>query len=157
VKLSGIKTDTAKFEIAFRIPRWCESASVVVNGKESYKATAGSYCKINRDWKNGDEVSLTFNSDVVIVKDPAESDFICLSKAKYTLVQDRRFTSDFGEPASLKLENGKPVWKPVSLKDVHVAVDVLLENGKWRRFIDYCSAGKTFNKDSEIRTWFKQK
>ena len=157
VKLSGIKTDTAKFEIAFRIPRWCESPSVVVNGKETFNATPASYCKIVRNWKNGDEISLTFNSDLKIVKDPAGSDLISLSKGRYILVQDQLYTADFGEPAPLKLEIGKPVWKPVCLKNVHVAVDVLLENGKWRRFIDYSSAGKTFDSVSEIKTWFKQK
>jgi len=155
-EISGIDGGAAKFAIYFRIPRWCEFAEISVNGGEKIFPKSGEYCKIEREWKDGDTVAVSLRSGISVVKDPAGSDFICLSKAMYTLAQDKRFEPDFAKPARLKLENGKPIWKPARLKDARVAVDVLLENGKWRRFVDYGSAGKTFSADSEIRTWFKQ-
>ena len=118
---------------------------------------ASTYCRIERDWQDGDTIELTFDSSVSVVKDPAGSDFICLTKGIYTLVQDKRFSPDADKPAPLKLVDGKPVWKPATLKDVNVAIDVLLEDGTYRRFVDYASAGKTFDSKTEIKTWFKQK
>lgn len=155
--LSGIEDDSARFEIALRIPRWCERARILINGTESISPISGSYCKIERDWKNGDTITLMFPSDVSIIKDPAGSDCICLSKGRYTLVQDERFSQDIEQPVPLKLVDGKLVWKPATLKEANVAIDVQLEDGKWRRFIDYASAGKAFDSKTKIRTWFKQK
>lgn len=48
-----------EFPLHLRIPGWCEKASVSINGKlyETYKG--GQIIKINRVWKEGDEVVLT--------------------------------------------------------------------------------------------------
>ncbi len=40
-----------------RIPAWAEGASVAVNGKRE-PASAGSFARVQREWKNGDRIEL---------------------------------------------------------------------------------------------------
>ncbi len=55
----GLKKD-ANFVLALRIPEWSEKVSIQVNGQEvNNKIIRGAYYSINRNWKNGDKVTLT--------------------------------------------------------------------------------------------------
>ena len=47
----------ASFAINFRIPAWAEGASLSVNGK-SQSAAAGTFARIEREWKSGDRIEL---------------------------------------------------------------------------------------------------
>jgi hypothetical protein len=46
----------AAFPLALRTPEWCEGASITVNGKPVDAAKPGTFGKITREWKTGDEV-----------------------------------------------------------------------------------------------------
>ncbi len=47
------------FPLYLRIPRWCDTATVRVNGKQvAAQAAAGSYLIVRRTWKNGDKIAL---------------------------------------------------------------------------------------------------
>jgi DUF1680 family protein len=48
------------FELALRIPAWCRSASVLVNGKAQFNADvkSGAVVRINRRWNKSDQVTL---------------------------------------------------------------------------------------------------
>ena len=48
---------SSKFALHFRIPAWAEAASVLVNG-HTLPAGAGSFLRVERKWKNGDQVTL---------------------------------------------------------------------------------------------------
>jgi len=58
-----------KFPLYLRIPRWCEGASVKVNG-EAVPCVAKplTYVKLEREWKDGDAVSLRLPREVRIQK-----------------------------------------------------------------------------------------
>ena len=47
----------AEFAISLRIPAWTSGASVTVNGKRE-EAAAGSFARIQREWKNGDRIEV---------------------------------------------------------------------------------------------------
>jgi len=47
----------AQFAVNLRIPVWTEHASISVNGKRE-AAAAGSFARIERNWKNGDRIDL---------------------------------------------------------------------------------------------------
>ena len=50
---------SAEFPLRLRIPRWCESASVSVNGQPAGgTAKPGEWCSFERLWKTGDVVTL---------------------------------------------------------------------------------------------------
>ncbi|MBI5387322.1 MAG: glycoside hydrolase family 127 protein [Verrucomicrobia bacterium] len=49
----------AKFPLYLRIPRWCDAASVKINGQAAdMKAKPLALLALNREWKDGDTVSL---------------------------------------------------------------------------------------------------
>ena len=59
----------AKFPLYLRIPRWCEGASLKVNG-EAVECAAKplTYVKLEREWKDGDAVSLRLPMEVRLQK-----------------------------------------------------------------------------------------
>ena len=57
----------AKFPLYLRVPRWCQRASVELNGKDlAVKAEPLSYLVIDRTWKSGDSVTLELPMDVTV-------------------------------------------------------------------------------------------
>jgi uncharacterized protein len=50
---------SVKFPFHLRIPQWCDTASVSVNGKIFDKYKGGQIIKIDRSWDNNDEVILS--------------------------------------------------------------------------------------------------
>ena len=54
----AISTKTS-FPLYLRLPRWCEQPTLMINGKpEKVKARALSFIVVDRDWQDGDTVSL---------------------------------------------------------------------------------------------------
>lgn len=54
-----------RFPLYLRIPSWCRSAKVKVNGKRiGTDNSAGKYVRIDRTWKNGDRIELTLPMEV---------------------------------------------------------------------------------------------
>jgi DUF1680 family protein len=50
---------SSDFPVKLRIPRWCESAAVTINGQPANSPTKpGEWCSIKRMWKAGDVVTL---------------------------------------------------------------------------------------------------
>ena len=47
----------AKFPVKLRIPRWCNSATITVNGKAHSNANPG-FAEVQRSWKRGDVIEL---------------------------------------------------------------------------------------------------
>jgi hypothetical protein len=59
VELKLSMTEAAQFPLMLRVPRWCEGASVEVNGKkQAVDAAPQSYIVVERSWQNGDRVTL---------------------------------------------------------------------------------------------------
>ncbi len=56
------------FDLNVRIPGWCRNPAVQVNGQPVEGAIAsGTYCRINREWRKGDMVTLQLPMPVVAV------------------------------------------------------------------------------------------
>jgi len=70
VKIS-VKSD-AKFAMSLRVPAWAEGASATCNGQSAGAVRAGAYLKIDRQWKAGDVVKLTFPMTVRLVEGSAK-------------------------------------------------------------------------------------
>ena len=52
------QTDGSMWNLALRIPGWCEGAGVKVNGENAAQPGAGSYATAQRIWQTGDVVEL---------------------------------------------------------------------------------------------------
>ena len=63
VKLKIKPERPATFDLSLRIPKWCQSARVQVNGKpvEGVLPVPGTIYKISRQWKSGDTVELVLD------------------------------------------------------------------------------------------------
>ncbi|HSN09476.1 MAG TPA: beta-L-arabinofuranosidase domain-containing protein [Hanamia sp.] len=63
-----VNTDKAvTFPLYLRVPGWCNNATVSVNGKAvDVDPKAGSYIRLENDWKKGDVVELTLPMQVVL-------------------------------------------------------------------------------------------
>jgi len=59
----------AQFAFMFRLPRWCKSPKVEVNGKTvTYPCAPGDMMSLPRVWKKGDRVSIDFPMEIRCVK-----------------------------------------------------------------------------------------
>jgi DUF1680 family protein len=56
-----------KKELRLRIPDWCKSYNIAVNGVETSPITEKGYAVIKREWNAGDRISLTFDMPVELV------------------------------------------------------------------------------------------
>lgn len=56
-----LKTEqSVTFPLYLRVPGWCKGASVKLNGKNlKVSTTNGSYIRLEREWNNGDQLTLT--------------------------------------------------------------------------------------------------
>lgn len=54
---------TSSFPIALRVPSWCD-AFVATIGNKTYKGIANQYLNINRLWKSGDKIKVSFKIPV---------------------------------------------------------------------------------------------
>lgn len=67
ISFADKKVKQAFFPFHFRIPSWCEQPVVKVNGETvSIDTYPGSVARINREWKNGDVLSLELPMEVSV-------------------------------------------------------------------------------------------
>ena len=60
VTLKVVRTKGGEWPLFVRIPGWCSDASVAVNGADAGVSAAGTFKRIDREWRAGDEVTLRF-------------------------------------------------------------------------------------------------
>src|SRR5262249_927661 len=73
----------ATFILKVRMPVWCKSPRLTVNGKQIEGTKPGEYQELNREWKDGDVVELALPMTVEWVK----HDHFSGSIAPYALVR----------------------------------------------------------------------
>ncbi|MCX6344612.1 MAG: PA14 domain-containing protein [Armatimonadetes bacterium] len=60
IRLTLTTAQSVQFPLEVRIPEWCASPSVKVNGVAQYSVFPGIFYRINRTWSNNDTVTLDF-------------------------------------------------------------------------------------------------
>ncbi|NLB68879.1 MAG: glycoside hydrolase family 127 protein, partial [Lentisphaerae bacterium] len=66
ILISVLPEQTASFTVALRVPGWCKSATLKINGrkpKSAYNIIMG-YIRIQRKWEKGDKITLTLSMPV---------------------------------------------------------------------------------------------
>ncbi len=81
-----LHTDKAvTFPFYLRIPGWCKMAGVSVNGEKlSVAPEAGKYVRIEREWKNGDAVTLDLPMEVSVQRWTANHDSVSVNYGPLT-------------------------------------------------------------------------
>ena len=73
------------FPLYLRIPGWCKSATVSVNGKKtSITPEAGKYVRIERAWKNKDSIVLDLPMEVSVQRWTANHDSVSVNYGPLT-------------------------------------------------------------------------
>lgn len=57
LEIQGLEKNTS-FALKLRIPAWAQGSRVALNGESLYGVRAGEYFEIQKEWKNGDVVTL---------------------------------------------------------------------------------------------------
>ena len=64
IKLTVSAAQNTTFPLKLRIPAWCQNPQVAVNGSTQGGVVSGEFYVINRNWGNGDEVTITLPATV---------------------------------------------------------------------------------------------
>ena len=59
VRITVNSAQSVAFELALRIPEWCYSYQILLNGEAQTAATERGYVVLSREWSDGDTVELT--------------------------------------------------------------------------------------------------
>lgn len=148
------KVDVARpkrFTLALRIPAWSANTEVSLAGDVVRGVQPGTYLKLDREWKAGDQI--TMGLDMRVRYEPGDLDQfgkVSLYRGPILLARDDRFKTD----AELKVDISKlSEAKVVPLDDrtgesagpykPWLVVDVPAADGKPLRLIDFANAGAT--------------
>ena len=165
----------ATFSLAPRIPAWCGHWSMEVNGKKVEGGNdSARQPRLARTWEPGDKVVLEFEMPV---KAHIQDHHVAFTRGPVTLARDARWGGDIGETirpafagdgsgetsmpdvAKLKLD-----FRQVEPEGAWMAFDAVLPVGthsesvdgklpRTVRFVDFASAGGTWDSRSAYRTW----
>ncbi len=142
VALTVAPEKAGEFGVFLRIPGWCRTPSVSVNGKPVGVAVRpGTYCEIKRTWEPGDTIELNLPMPVtVLVSDPRVRDNrgrLALSRGPvvYCLEStDNPGTDVLNAIAPPNLDSDDPRVKITPRPDLLGGVVALSFDGKW---LDY--------------------
>lgn len=71
------------FELAFRQPSWAKNAQIKVDGGDIIQE--GNLWKVNKEWQQNDEVTLTFEAELATQQDPKGDYFFTYGPLLYAL------------------------------------------------------------------------
>ena len=151
-----------EFEIHFRIPSWCDEATVTYNGiTEKF---APGYAVIKATWENSDEITLDMPMKVKRILPPEgavnQDVFAAYTYGPLVLSADKQITDPDAVLDVVCDEKGFAPAETVpcpEIKEAHICLEVTLESGEKVRLIDYASAGKTWDEASRCAAWMRVK
>ncbi len=159
-----ISTDNPeKFTLALRIPGWSNNNTIAINGEKTEGFAPGSYAKITREWKNGDEIQFTLDMQGRVVE---LNGYSAILRGPLVLARDSRFNDGFVDEAvaiqqnngrvNLQISDEKPegVWLSFTAPmKLGTGIESTGNNVSQIHFCDFGSAGNTWDKNSRYKVW----
>lgn len=154
------------FAVNLRIPAWSTHSEVSVNGTPVNDVAAGTYLKILREWKKGDQISLKLDLSGRLV---TLNGYQAILRGPVLLARDSRFNDGFVDETAVirnsdqkvelipEKENPDNIWMSFTAPLV-LGTDLEGEyvNPKPIHFCDFGSAGNTWDRSTRYRVWIKQ-
>lgn len=162
IKIRVFAEESENFEIKLRIPSWCKSGSILVDGEE--QKFENGYVNVMKPWGMGNELDITLDMPIRIInapdydKDPKAKNHIALLKGPIVLARDERFTDGIHTPCSPETgDNGYVTYKEARNAEFNCNAEYIITNNDGSVFtvVDYCSAGKDWQ--SNIEAWLPTK
>ncbi|MFD2826755.1 beta-L-arabinofuranosidase domain-containing protein [Leeuwenhoekiella polynyae] len=105
-----------KFPLYFRIPAWAKDASVALNGNElEANPSANTYLRINREWNDGDKITLTLPKELSLRTWEANNNSVSLDYGPLT------FSLKIDEEYSKEDSAQTAIWDSKWQKDAEVS------------------------------------
>ncbi len=150
-----------EFTVTLRIPEWSRTAALSLNGDKT--SLKGGYHKIARSWHKGDVIELMLDNRAYAVFPPEDSPykdrFIAVKKGAIVMALDKRVTSPDQKADLMYDDFGSLVAESVpcdKLPYFNLSMKIKGKDGKELHFIDYASAGSTFNSESAFAAWIRK-
>ena len=154
------------FTLALRIPQWSNQAKILVNGITVEGVKSGSYCRISRTWKAGDQVRLQMDMSARLI---VLNGYQAITRGPILLARDSRFNDGYVDEAAIVQHKDQLVElqpakdKPAGVWMAFTAPLVLgtdLE-GEYLKphpvhYCDFASAGNTWESNTRYRVWIRQ-
>ena len=149
---------TKAFAINFRVPGWSQNFIAKIGGK-SYKGTGGRFLKVERTWKAGDKVTITFDMPVQVI--PGGISYpnkIAFKRGPQVLAIDQALNTKTGALSNIQFTGDNPAlvdakeklpldwsWKQAYASELQI-------NHKQQQVIlvPYAEAGQ---KGTELEVW----
>ena len=154
-----------EFTLAFRIPSWCEKASMKVCGQD-IKVQSGTYACVTRRWNCCDKIELDFEMKMKVVLPPLggwdenSKYLVALQKGPVVFARDARLGEDIDSIVDFDYNENLEV----EILESHSAsfpteqeYKVKMKDGSYITVIDFQSAGKTWNNESNMTVWMPTK
>lgn len=149
----------AKHTLKLRIPNFSKETSIKLNGDEVIYSLDNGYAVIDRAWCKGDVIDISFDMNLRIEKgmenpeDSESKNYVAFLYGPLVLARDARLSEvgnriELGKVSAKKIENTK--FDTICTFEVNTGKDVI-------KMVDYASAGKTWDKSSEMEAWIKTK
>ncbi|MBQ8341311.1 MAG: glycoside hydrolase family 127 protein [Clostridia bacterium] len=150
------------FDLTFRVPAWCEGATLTAKGKTD--SVAAGYATVSAEWQSGDVIELNLPMAMKRVLPPegaVNADvFAAYTYGPLVMAADKRITDPDAVLDIAVDEKGYAASKAVycpEIRDAHLCLEVALTSGEKVRLIDYASAGKTWTEESRCAAWLYRK
>jgi hypothetical protein len=147
-------------DIALRIPAWSRHTEVSVNGKK-IEAKSGTYCVISREWKSGDNISLTLDMTAHIITQDQQAAIV---RGPVVMARDTRFHDGFvdecmvipnkdGVVELMRVPSPEKIWMAFTMPVVHGYYNDQAQDRTVIHLCDFASAGNTWEENVRYRTW----
>lgn len=150
-----------KMALNIRIPEWSSSNVVEVNGVAMANAKPGCYCRIDREWKQGDKIRFVMNLGVKLVRLQGTA---AIERGPVVFARDSRFDDgDVDECLTIPSKNGdigamfveapQGMWMTLKVPVVRGGYGDKQVDGRHIRLCDFASAGNTWDERQRYRVW----
>jgi DUF1680 family protein len=154
------------FTLAIRIPAWSAVTLVSVNDVKAENIQPGTYHKITRTWKDGDQIIVQPDLRGRLIH---LNGYQAIMRGPVLLARDSRFGDGFVDETAVVIQNDNAVElqsfaeKPANIW-MSFTVPMILGTdleGEFREprpvhFCDFSSAGNTWSTNSRYRVWIKE-
>lgn len=88
----------AKFPLLLRVPAWCKDGTVSVNGQPQSGVSSGSFFRIQRNWNDGDVVTIKLPMPIETHTGPSRSVAVSRGPLVYSLAIGEKWTVRTKDP-----------------------------------------------------------
>ena len=146
-----------KFTLKLRTPMW-GAMRFAINDQPASPAKMGTYMPIERTWKDGDRVTITFDMTPRVVRDEKVPGYVAIMRGPLVFVRDQRQTEGSLDAAvDFKTDDRGRIQNTTLARSddgaFWLTLTVPQADGSTLKLCDMISAGDTWSEESTYRIW----